>query len=123
MEVGLITITLNNDKSNERIAVILYAGYYDKKSIFAKSPRKDIEDYCYKYDKIISENLLVPGIIGKSCKFGNLKEYIVYNKEEMNNITLSNRQNANDLTVMKKKFDTHTTQSLTFNEVTFLSEK
>ena len=78
--------------------------------VHISSCQKDIENACYKYDKVISENLLVPRIIGKSCKFGNLKEYIVYNKEEMNNITLSNRQNANDLTVMKKKFDTHTTQ-------------
>ena len=36
---------LNKIPLNERIAVILYAGYYDKKSIFAKSPRKDIKDY------------------------------------------------------------------------------
>lgn len=36
---------LNKIPLNERIAVILYAGYYDKKSIFAVSPRKDIEDY------------------------------------------------------------------------------
>ena len=72
--------------------------------------RKDIEDTCYKYDKIVSENLLVPGIIGKSCKFGNLKEYIVYNKEEMNNAFFGNRQNANDLTVLKRKVDTSTAQ-------------
>ena len=36
---------LNEIPSNERIAVILYAGYYDKKSIFAVSPRKKLEKY------------------------------------------------------------------------------
>ena len=36
---------LNGIPSNERIAVILYAGYYDDKSIFAVSPRKEYEDY------------------------------------------------------------------------------
>ena len=36
---------LNEIPSYERIAVILYAGYYDEKSIFAVSPRKDLEDY------------------------------------------------------------------------------
>ena len=35
---------LNDIPSNERIAVILYAGYYDEKSIFAVSPRRDFED-------------------------------------------------------------------------------
>ena len=36
---------LNDIPSHERIAVILYAGYYDEKSIFAVSPRKSFEDY------------------------------------------------------------------------------
>lgn len=36
---------LNKIPSNERIAVILYAGYYDEKSIFCVSPRKDFEEY------------------------------------------------------------------------------
>ena len=36
---------LNEIPSNERIAVILYAGYYDDKSIFCASPRKDFEEY------------------------------------------------------------------------------
>ena len=35
---------LNDIPSNERIAVILYAGYYDEKSIFAVSPRKNFEE-------------------------------------------------------------------------------
>ena len=36
---------LNDIPSYERIAVILYAGYYDDKSIFAVSLRKNFEDY------------------------------------------------------------------------------
>ena len=35
---------LNDIPSNERIAVFLYAGYYDEKSIFSVSPRKPFED-------------------------------------------------------------------------------
>lgn len=36
---------INDIPLNERIAVILYAGYYDKKSIISISPRKDIKKY------------------------------------------------------------------------------
>lgn len=36
---------LNEIPSSERIAVIIYAGYYDEKSIFNVSPRKDFEEY------------------------------------------------------------------------------
>ena len=72
--------------------------------------RKDLDNSCYKYDKIISENLLVPGIIGQSCRFANLKEYIIYNKEELNNAIFGNKQNANNLNLLKKKIDSNTAQ-------------
>ena len=36
---------LNEIPANERIAVILFAGYYDDKSIFTVSPRKNIDAY------------------------------------------------------------------------------
>jgi hypothetical protein len=45
--------------------------------------QKDLSNACFKYDKMITDNLLVPGIIGKSCKFPNLKEYLLKNLEEM----------------------------------------
>ena len=36
---------LNQIPSYERIAVILFAGYYDEKSIFPVSSRKSVEEY------------------------------------------------------------------------------
>ena len=74
--------------------------------VHISSCRKDIDDNSYKYDKIISDNLLVPGLIGKSCKFQNLKEYILSNKEEINNALFANRQASNDINVLKKKTET-----------------
>ena len=41
---------LNNIPEYERIAVILFAGYYDEKSIFAVSPRKDIKELLFKHE-------------------------------------------------------------------------
>ena len=35
---------MNGIPEYERIAVILFAGYYDEKSIFAVSPRKDVKE-------------------------------------------------------------------------------
>ena len=45
--------------------------------------QKDLSNMGFKYDKIISSNLMVPGLIGPMCKFSNLKEYIKHNREEM----------------------------------------
>ena len=74
--------------------------------VHISSCRKDIDNNSYKYDKIISDNLLVPGLIGKSCKYQNLKEYILFNKEEINNALFANRQAANDLNILKRKTET-----------------
>ena len=72
--------------------------------------RKDIDNSIYKYDKIISENLLVPGLIGTSCKFQNLKEYILNNKEEVNNAFSSHRLNNNEINLLKRKIETNVGQ-------------
>jgi nitroreductase len=40
---------MNQIPEYERIAVILFAGYYDEKSIFAVSPRKDLNELLYEH--------------------------------------------------------------------------
>ena len=39
---------------------------------------KDLSNACFKYDKIFLNNLVIPGKIGDSCKYKNLKEYLEY---------------------------------------------
>ena len=47
---------------------------------------RSLEDSNYKYDKIILDNLQVPGIIGISCKFKNCKVFLehVFNELSLN---------------------------------------
>jgi hypothetical protein len=40
--------------------------------------RNDLSNACFKYDKIFLNNLVIPGKIGDSCKYKNLKEYLEY---------------------------------------------
>ncbi len=44
--------------------------------ICLNSFEKQLRDAINKYDKIVLENLIVPGTIGEYCQFKNLKEYI-----------------------------------------------
>ncbi len=41
---------MNEIPEYERIAVILFAGYYDEKSIFAISPRKNVKDLLVEHE-------------------------------------------------------------------------
>ena len=65
--------------------------------------KKDIEQSIYRYDKIIVENLQIPGLVGNACKYPNLKEYILANKEELNNSSIISKQVSMELKSFKKK--------------------
>ena len=67
--------------------------------------RKDLDNSCFKYDNIVFNNLIIPGLIGNSCKFQNLKEYILYNKDELNNALHGNKKNLIEINTVKKKVD------------------
>ena len=40
----------------------------------------------FKYNKVLSENFSLPGIIGQSCQFKNLSEYISFNINEVSKL-------------------------------------
>ena len=44
---------------------------------------KEISSSCYKYDKIVLDNLIVPGQVGEYCKFKNVKECLDYTLNQL----------------------------------------
>jgi hypothetical protein len=69
------------------------------------SCKKDLSDACFRYDKIISENLLISGLIGISCPFSNLKEYLLNNKEEIANNILDIKKNSIEIKEYKTRVE------------------
>ena len=67
--------------------------------------KKDLSDACFRYDKIISENLLISGLIGISCPFSNLKEYLLSNKEEIANSILDIKKNSIEIKEYKNRVE------------------
>ena len=67
--------------------------------------QKDFSEACFKYDKIVSDNLLVSGLIGTSCKFPNLKEYILNSKEEISINALETKKISLEFKEFKNKMD------------------
>jgi hypothetical protein len=68
--------------------------------------RTDLSNACYKYDRIFLENLTIKGFIGDGCKYKNLKEFIIQNKEEISRIDKINQQVLIDLKYFKSKIET-----------------
>lgn len=67
--------------------------------------KKDLSDACFRYDKVISDNLLISGLIGVSCPFSNLKEYLLNNKEEIANNILDIKKNSIEIKEYKNRVE------------------
>lgn len=72
-----------------------------------------------KYDKIIIDNLLLPGYIGPSCQYRNLGEYITHNIYEMGKLKSENEKLKRESNSVKSKIDAIMRQMLVLNETTY----
>ena len=58
-----------NNKLDEKISTL---------SAKINMVKKDLSDACFRYDKTISTNLIIPGIIGAGCPYDNLRIFLEY---------------------------------------------
>jgi len=72
-----------------------------------------------KYDKIIIDNLLIPGYIGPSCQYRNLGEYLSHNIYEMGKLKSENEKLKRESSSVKSKIDAIMRQMLILNETTY----
>ena len=73
--------------------------------LLIRTCQKELENACFKYDKVIIENLLIPGIVGKSCKFPYLKDYLNDIQKQINNAISQNKQMTNNLSAYRTTID------------------
>ena len=66
---------------------------------------KDLKDACFKYDKIVSNNLLVPGIIGSGCPYDNLRYFIEYANVKIAELVKAKEKQNLDGKLYKEKIE------------------
>ena len=66
---------------------------------------KDLSNTKYRYDRIILDNLKVPGFIGEGCDFPNLKSYIISNRKDISDLKKFSDQTDLDLSTYKNKLE------------------
>ena len=66
---------------------------------------KDLKDAINKYDAILSDSVLYPGVIGMGCKFPGFHDLIDFVLTSLNQLTLAKDKNLVDIKNMKKKYD------------------
>ena len=67
---------------------------------------RDLNDACFKYDKVISNNLKVPGLIGSSCPYDSLKPFLEFINRKLSELLKSKDKQTLDLKKYKEKMET-----------------
>ena len=79
---------------------------------------KDISNFSSKYEKVIQENLFVPGFVGPSCQYKSLSEYLTYNMNEVSKIRIDKETLKKEQIEFKAKIDGFIKQMIMLNEST-----
>ena len=58
-----------------------------------------------KYEKSLADSLVVPGYIGKGCKYSNFSDYIINNAKEISRLKTEKDLNKKETREMKQKFE------------------
>ena len=64
---------------------------------------KDLNNACFKYDQIFSNNLIVPGLIGVSCPYSNLKQFLEYINQKLKEISFGKEKHIIESKKFKEK--------------------
>jgi hypothetical protein len=72
---------------------------------------KDFHNSCFKYDKIVTNNLLVPGLIGTSCPYDTLKPFLEYTNQKLNELMKYKEKQTIDTKKYKEKMESIISQN------------
>ena len=84
---------------------------------------KDISNFSSRFDKIISDNIFIPGIIGPSCQYKTLSEFINFNIEEMNRMKIEKEVIKKEQKDYKTKIENFIKQMVLLNETSMMQNK
>ena len=70
-----------------------------------KNLNKDLEDVKFKYDREITQNLMLPGFIGASCRFKTISEYLLFNIDDITKLKMEKELMKKEEKELKTKLD------------------
>ena len=82
--------------------------------------KNDIEQMRLKYDKIISDNLVVPGYVGASCQYRNVSDCLINMIQDISKTKIDKENNKKDMKELKNKLDTMLKTMVNLNDVSVM---
>ena len=74
------------------------------------SLEKDLSDTCFKYEKMILNNIMIPGLIGDKCKFKTLKDLISFIYQSIKDFVSDIDKKTKEIIEMKIKINNMSTK-------------
>ena len=96
------TISEKENNLNEKIMV---------NDLHINTCQKELNDAVFKYDRAILDNLLIPGLVGKGCKFPNFKEYMSNVQVQLNDAFSKLDFNGDNINKNRKNFENQINQA------------
>ena len=84
---------------------------------------KEISNISNKYEKMIADNLYIPGYIGPACQYKNLSEYITYNMSEVSKLRSEKDGLKIEQKDYKSKMDNFMKQMMILNDNNLIRSK
>ena len=111
-KIIMLSNQIQEKKNNDNIDLILQPikqkieDNYSKLDIKINLLEKDYGNSCYKYDKAISNNLTIPGLIGSSCPYETLRPYLEYINIKITELLKAKDKQSFDSKRYKEKLET-----------------
>ena len=72
---------------------------------------RDFNNACFKYDKIFTNNLIVPGLIGNSCPYDTLKPFLEFTNQKLGELIKYKEKQMIDTKKYKEKLESIISQN------------
>ena len=66
---------------------------------------RDFNNACYRYDKAITSNLIIPGVIGTGCPYENLRNFLEYINIKLLELNRDKEKSTLDTKLYKEKLE------------------
>ena len=99
------------EKNNEdKITKFMSFKIKAEESIFVNEAKiqtleKDLNDAIYRYDNMLNNNIFLPGLIGNSCKFPTLRDFLDYTNKTIKELIAFKEKEIVDLKLYKTKIE------------------
>lgn len=109
---SLLTNQIQEKKNSENPEFLIQSIKQKSEENFSKLDikinliEKDLDNACYKYDKIISNNLNIPGLIGSSCPYDTLRPFLEFVNLKLAELLKSKERQTFDFKKYKEKLET-----------------